>query len=132
MEQVKSFFKEYWPFLLLSFLGFILKFALLGERPLHHDESLHAQYGKYFANSFSTGFYKYDPMLHGPFLYHLQALWHWIAAPLSKAQVRFIPAFLGCLLSLSPLLFRNRLNKNQLFFIMLFLAISPTFTYWSR
>lgn len=132
MEQVKSFFKEYWPFLLLSFLGFILKFSLLGERPLHHDESLHAQYGKYFANSFSTGFYKYDPMLHGPFLYHLQALWHWIAAPLSKAQVRFIPAFLGCLLSLSPLLFRNKLNKKQLFFIMLFLAISPTFTYWSR
>ncbi len=132
MEQVKSFLKEYWPFLLLSLFGFILKFSFLEDRPLHHDESLHAQYGKYFANSFSTGFYKYDPMLHGPFLYHLQALWHWVAAPLSKAQVRFIPALLGCLLSLAPLLFRRRLNKRQLFFIMLFLAISPTFTYWSR
>lgn len=132
MEQVKSFIKEYWPFLLISLIGLFLKFTLLGERPLHHDESLHAQYGKYFANSFTKGFYKYDPMLHGPFLYNLQALWHSIAQPLSKAQVRFIPAMIGFLISLSPLIFRRRMTKRQLFFIMLFFAISPTFTYWSR
>lgn len=132
MEQVKAFIKVYWPYLLISLIGLVLKFSFIEARPLSHDESLHAQYGKYFANSFTSGFYKYDPMLHGPFLYHLQALWHWIAAPLSKAQVRFIPMLLGFLISLAPLLFRNRLSKRQLFFIMLFLAISPTFTYWSR
>ncbi len=132
MEQVKSFIKDYWIFLFICLIGLAFKFYNLGDRPLHHDESLHALYGKYFANSFTSGFYKYDPMLHGPLLYNIQGLWHWLAEPLSKAQVRFIPALIGFLISLSPLLFTSKLNKRQLLFLTTFLAISPCFTYWSR
>ena len=132
MEKVKNFILDNRLYLCIAFFGLILKFAFLGERALHHDESLHAQYGKYFANSFTKGFYKYDPLLHGPLLYNLQAIWHWFVSPFYNGAVRFIPAFLGFLVSLSPIFFKKKLSKQSVFFITLFLAISPTFTYWSR
>lgn len=132
MAKVIHYLKNEWPFFLIALIGLVLKCIDLGERPLHHDESLHAQYGRYFANSFTTGFYKYDPLLHGPLLYHLQGLWHKIAAPLNNAGVRFIPVVLGFLLSLAPLAFRSKLPKTSLLFISAFFALSPTFTYWSR
>lgn len=132
MEKVKSFLKEGWPFLLLATIGLCFKLYGLGDRPLHHDESLHAQYGKYFANSFSKGFYKYDPLLHGPLLYHLQGFWTWLAGPLDKFSLRIIPVVIGFVLSLTPLLFLKRVNRTTLLFIASFLALSPTFTFWSR
>lgn len=132
MEKVVNFLKQERIFFLIALFGLILKVTLLGDRPLHHDESLHAQYGKYFANSFTKGYYKYDPLLHGPLLYHLQGLWTWLAGPLTNSGVRFIPVVLGFLISLSPLAFLKYANRTSLLFITLFLSISPTFTYWSR
>src|SRR5690606_35684042 len=113
-------------------LGLILKLFWLDIRPLHHDESLHAQYGKYFANSFTRGFYKYDPLLHGPLLYHLQGLWTWLAGPLSKFGVRIPAVFFGFLISLSPILFRKYLKPISTSFLVLFFTLSTTFNYWSR
>lgn len=132
MEKVKGFIFQNKSYLLIALFGLVLKFLFLGERALHHDESLHAQYGKYFANSFTTGFYKYDPLLHGPLLYNLQAIWHWFIGPLYNTAVRFIPVLLGFIVSLSPLMFKSRLGKKSLYFLILFLSISPTFTFWSR
>jgi len=132
LEKIKEFIFNNKNYLLIAIFGLVLKFLFLGERALHHDESLHAQYGKYFANSFTKGFYKYDPLLHGPLLYNLQAIWHWIVDPLYNSAVRFIPAFLGFIVSLSPLLFKSRISKKSLYFLILFLSISPTFTFWSR
>ena len=47
------------------------RFYQLDVRPFHHDES---QYVKYSYDLYRGLGYKYDPMLHGPFLYHLNAL----------------------------------------------------------
>src|SRR5690606_32250030 len=58
--------------------------------------------------------------------------WTWIAGPLGKSGIRFISVLLGFLLSLSPLLFRKHVSKISLLFVTTFLAISPSFTYWSR
>lgn len=132
MEQVKSFIKREWPIIVIALIGLVFKLLFLADRPLHHDESLHAQYGKYFANSFTRGFYKYDPLLHGPLLYNLQGLWHWIASPLGKSGVRALPVLLGFLISLSPLLFSKKLSRNALILLSCFFALSPSFTYWSR
>ena len=49
----------------------ISRFAALGDRPLHHDESIHA-YQSYTLSK--GGDWRYDPAYHGPFLYYLNAL----------------------------------------------------------
>ena len=55
----------------LMIFAIIMRLDHIGQRPIHHDESLHALYGKYFHDSPKTQYYKYDPLLHGPLLYHL-------------------------------------------------------------
>lgn len=49
----------------------LTRFWDLGSRALHHDESLHA----YFSWLLATGQnYVHDPLMHGPFLFHFNAL----------------------------------------------------------
>src|SRR5215211_6736420 len=47
----------------------------LGDRALHHDETLHAAYSwrLYTGQGFA-----HDPLLHGPFLYHITALMYFL------------------------------------------------------
>ena len=48
----------------------LTRFWDLGSRALHHDESLHA----YFSWLLATGQnYAHDPLMHGPFLFHMNA-----------------------------------------------------------
>src|SRR3972149_42773 len=56
---------------LLVILAALLRFWDLGLRALHHDESLHAVYSWYL---FTGQGYRHDPMMHGPFQFHLSAL----------------------------------------------------------
>src|SRR5678816_2840518 len=51
-------------------IAFSLRFFNLGDRALHHDESIHAQWSW----SLLQGQYKHSPIFHGPFYYHAQAL----------------------------------------------------------
>ena len=51
--------------------GFLLRFYNLGARGMSHDESLHTLYAYYL---FNEGRYEHNPMMHGPFRYHLTAL----------------------------------------------------------
>lgn len=132
MEKIIRHLEAHWPIYIIAFISLTAKVLFLDERPMHHDESLHAQYGKYFANSFTNGYYKYDPLLHGPFLYHLQGLWTWLFGPFEKFGARSLAVIFGFSLSLSPLLFRHKIKRTTLYFIMFVLAISPSFTFWSR
>jgi predicted membrane-bound mannosyltransferase len=59
-------------FVLLFLLAALLtRFYQLGERPLHHDESIHAFQSNTLAKD---GTWRYDPAYHGPFLYYANAL----------------------------------------------------------
>ena len=67
------------PFGAIILLGAILRFWGLGDKPLHHDESLHAYYSlqlmhnmENWATCFSptVSCYQYNPLLHGPFQFH--------------------------------------------------------------
>ncbi len=49
----------------------VLRFWGLGHMALHHDESLHAEFSYYLYNGHG---YKHDPLMHGPFLFHANAL----------------------------------------------------------
>jgi predicted membrane-bound mannosyltransferase/sugar lactone lactonase YvrE len=63
------------------FFGLILtiaaftRFFILGDRTMSHDESLHT----YYAWRFSEGFgYQHNPMMHGPFQFHILALTYFL------------------------------------------------------
>ena len=112
-------------------IGLILRWFDLDVRPLHHDESLHAIYGKYFHDNPSWGFYKYSPILHGPLLYNLLPYVYEVLGQ-TKFAARFLSAFLGSLFLFAPLLFRAYLNRISLITLTGLLALAPAFTYWAR
>lgn len=122
----------YWVGLgLIIVLGILARFYLISERPFHHDESLNAIYGRYFYNHPQTQFYKYDPMLHGPFLYNLYPFFYQILEE-SKLTARLVMALMGSFLIFIPFILRSKLSKTALFLSTLFIATSPTLIYWSR
>src|SRR3972149_5922696 len=60
-------------FLLL--LAVISRFANLGYQGFHHDESIHCLHAWNIAyKEQGPATYRYDPVYHGPFLYHWGAL----------------------------------------------------------
>src|SRR5450759_3273660 len=79
---------DWLPFWGVILLGAILRFWGLGDKPLHHDESLHAYYSWQLMLNMqhwtwcinppvsNPGYscYAYNPRLHGPFQFHAIAL----------------------------------------------------------
>src|SRR5918999_5664143 len=55
----------------LVLVGLLLRIHRLGERSIHHDESLHGLYSWYL---YVGRGYTHDPMMHGPWLFHITAL----------------------------------------------------------
>jgi len=87
------------PFWGVILLGAILRFWGLGDKPLHHDESLHAYYSLQLLNNMEhwwwcinpppQGYscYTYNPLLHGPFQFHFIALVYKISQLLGAATM---------------------------------------------
>ena len=63
----------------------------LGDRALHHDETLHAFFSWLI---FHGEGYVHDPLLHGPFLYFFGALIYFLFS-VSDATARLGPALFG-------------------------------------
>ncbi len=132
MELKKIFSRNEWIFFgLIISVGLFLRWYGLDIRPLHHDESLNAIYGRYFYNDPEISYYKYNPMLHGPLLYHILPFIYQVLG-VSKFAIRFLPALLGSLFLFSPLLFRRFFNTKTIILQTLLIAISPSLIYWSR
>lgn len=124
-------YKHTLAYFLICFLFILLRLYEVDLRPLHHDESLHGAYSLYFFQDPLTGFYKYDPLLHGPFLYHTIPWFYWIFG-LTKYALRFPAVLFSSALLFIPILFREKLNKSLIFLTLVLLGTSPTLTYWSR
>ena len=58
-------------YLVLILIAAVTRFWDLGSRALHHDESLHAYYSWIFSEGDN---YVHNPLMHGPLLFHLDAL----------------------------------------------------------
>ena len=112
-------------------LGLFLRLYHLEDRALHHDESLHGVYSLYYLLNPKLSYYKYNPLLHGPFLYHIIPWFYWII-DISKWSLRLPAAILGSLFIITPIFFRRYLSKNLMIFASLLIALGPTFVYWSR
>ena len=139
------------PFLGVILLGAVLRFWGLGDKPLHHDESLHAYYSLQLLNNMAhwtwcinpppQGYscYIYTPLLHGPFQFHFIALVYKISqllgAPdngVNTTTVRILAATLGSAIVALPFFLRDYLGNVGAWLACLLLAVSPSMVYFSR
>ncbi len=118
----------FWGFILV---GLCLRWLQLDVRPFHHDESLHGMYGKYFFDWPDHNYYKYSPMLHGPFLYNLLRLVYNTLGE-SDWAARAPIALVGSLLLFVPYFFRQFLTQSTVLVLTGAVALSPTLVYWAR
>ncbi|MBT7610419.1 MAG: TIGR03663 family protein [Bacteriovoracaceae bacterium] len=115
----------------LILLGILLRFFHIDLRPFHHDESLNAIYGRYFYHHPTTHYYKYHPMLHGPFLYCVYPFWYQIFGT-TISSARIFMATMGSALLFLPYIFRSYLKSNIVLLLTGFLATAPSLIYWAR
>jgi len=100
----------------------------LGSKPLHHDESLFGYYGYFFA---TTGYYEYDPVLHGPLLIELTAgIFHFLGD--SDLTLRLVSFFSGLVLFPLVLALRPWLGPRATLLALLMMLFSPDLCYYSR
>ena len=106
----------------------LTRFWDLGSRALHHDESLHA----WFSYNYAIGKgYQHDPLMHGPFLFHLNALVYALFGA-TDASSRYGPAFFGVILVMLPILLRPLIGRWGALICAFLLLISPSILYYSR
>ncbi|HET7094025.1 MAG TPA: hypothetical protein VFI22_11115, partial [Thermomicrobiales bacterium] len=102
----------------------LTRFWDLGSRALHHDESLHS----YFSWLLATGQgYTHDPLMHGPFLFHFNALSYMLFGA-TDATSRATAAIAGVATVAMPWLLRGprQLGRWGALFASFLLLISPT------
>jgi uncharacterized protein (TIGR03663 family) len=128
---------EQWAFFGLFVLAAVLRLWGLGDKPLHHDESLHAYYSWQFLINPSE--YLYDPLLHGPFLFHIVPVFFVLGkifgAPdngIDNFTARLLPALMG--MAMVPMIYylRSYIGRYGALAAALLLAVSPSFVYYSR
>ena len=115
-------------FVFILLISFLSKIWGLGDRVMHHDESLHAYYAWELA--FGEG-YQHNPMLHGPLQMEAIALVFKIFGD-SDFTARFLHALLGSFLVFLPYFFRSKLGNLGAIFSALLIAVSPSLLYFSR
>lgn len=114
--------------LILLVLALATRFYRLGERPLHHDESIHAFQSSTLAKE---GTWRYDPAYHGPFLYYANALVYKIAG-VNNTTARFLPAVFGLILIAFAFPLSRWIGKEAAVAYAVLVLISPHLTYFSR
>jgi uncharacterized protein (TIGR03663 family) len=135
---------ENWVWIGVLLLATVLRFWGLGDKPLHHDESMHAYFSLAFAQNPSS--YSYDPLLHGPFQFHAEGLMfafilglqtifvHGVSGNpwITDATARIVPALFGIGIVALPLGLRRELGRYGALTAAFLLAVSPMFVYFSR
>ncbi|MBX3071404.1 MAG: TIGR03663 family protein [Thermomicrobiales bacterium] len=117
-------------YLLMVVAAILSRFWDLGSKTLHHDESLHTYYSWELA--VGRG-YVHDPLMHGPFLFHANALVYWLFGA-TDATSRYMPALFGVFIVALPWLLRGPqfLGRWGALAASFFFLISPTILYQSR
>lgn len=114
--------------LALIVFGLGVRLTALGNRPLHHDESLDAWFSWRFLNGSFDG---YDPIYHGPLRFYLTAAVFWLIGE-SEATARLLAALTGAAVVGLPWLWRKDLGQGGVVAAVGLLAVSPSMLYFSR
>ncbi|MFB6094152.1 MAG: flippase activity-associated protein Agl23 [Halanaeroarchaeum sp.] len=112
----------------IALLAVAIRLTLLGRRVFHWDE---ARVGYWILQYVATGTWSYRPILHGPFLFHVNAALFSLLGP-TDFVARSVVALVGGALPLAALLFRERLDRIEVVALALFLALNPVLVYYSR
>lgn len=121
-------YREALAYTAILLAGFLLRVWGLGDRAMHHDESLHAYYSWRF---FVGQGYSYDPLMHGPFQFELVPLLYLIIGP-GELAARLLAALLGTMMVILPFFLRHHLTRPGALLASLMIAISPGMVYFSR
>ncbi|HEY6065372.1 MAG TPA: flippase activity-associated protein Agl23, partial [Thermoanaerobaculia bacterium] len=113
---------------LFALLAIGTRFWQLGDRPLHHDESIHAHQSY---TLMKEGTWRYDPAYHGPFLYYANAFMYRVFG-VSNTTARLLPAIFGLLLIAAAVPLSRWIGRPAAIAYALLVLISPHFTYFSR
>lgn len=118
---------RYWQLVMgLLVIGIALRQFNLGWFPFSHDESIHAWYAENFQD------YKFDPVYHGPLLYHLIAMCFALFGK-NDFAARLAPSLLGIgalLIVLGP--GRRWLGSRGALWSLGLLTISPVMVTYQR
>lgn len=106
----------------------VLRLWELGERAMHHDESLDAWWSWRFRNGQYDG---YDPVYHGPLRFYITAGFYEVFGE-SEATARLFSALAGTAAVGLPWYLRRELKYVGTVTAAFALAISPTMLYYSR
>jgi len=106
----------------------VTRFWDLGSRAQHHDESMHSFYSW---ELFRGKGFVHNPLLHGPFLYHANALIYFLFGA-SDYSSRVAPALFGVSIVIAPYFLRKWLGRYGALAAAAMFAISPGFLYFSR
>jgi uncharacterized protein (TIGR03663 family) len=106
----------------------VTRFWDLGSRSYNHDESLHTLYSWYL---YEGRGYKHDPMMHGPFQFHFNALIYFLFGD-NDYTGRILPAIFGVLGVSLPLCLRRWLGRVGALVCAGMIAMAPDIFYYSR
>jgi uncharacterized protein (TIGR03663 family) len=115
---------------LFVLFGILTRFWDLGSRALHHDESLHAVYSWYLYVGNGSG-YKHDPLMHGPWLFHITAFIFWLFGD-TDFTVRVSSVLFGLGVLVFPWFLRRWIGTRGMLATTFLTLISPSFLYYSR
>jgi uncharacterized protein (TIGR03663 family) len=111
-------------------VAIFLRLYMLGDRPYHHDESIHAFFSWKIVTD-GVGNYQYDPVYHGPLLYYSTALVLWLfGASDFTGRLSAVLFGLGVLAFAWPL--RRYIGRWAALAFLVLVTFSPALTYFTR
>ncbi|WP_338728199.1 flippase activity-associated protein Agl23 [Haladaptatus sp. DJG-WS-42] len=112
----------------IAAVALIARLIFLGDRVAHWDEGRVAYWTLRYAE---TGVWEYRPIVHGPFLFHVNKYMFALLGP-SDFSMRLIVALVGGILPLSAWNFREHLRDLEVAVLAGLLALNPLLLYYSR
>ncbi len=129
--------REAFPWTLSYYVGFFIIIGLclrwwgLELRPLHHDESIHVMFGRYFFDFPNDNFYKYNPEYHGPLLYNALRFVYDTFGDF-EWSARALMCVMGSIMLFLPWALRRFFSPGIVIALTAALSLSPTMIYWSK
>ena len=117
-----------WAYIALLLMTIFTRFDHLGAKPHHHDESMHSFYSYQL---FKDGDYEYNPMMHGPFQFHGNALMYYLFG-VSNATSRYLAASFGLLTVVLAMFLSPFKGRTAAFLATTLIVFSPSFMYFDR
>jgi predicted membrane-bound mannosyltransferase/sugar lactone lactonase YvrE len=115
-------------YLVFIAIAILTRFWALGDRGMSHDESLHVYYSW---NLYKGGGFAHTPLMHGPFLFHINALIYSIFGA-DDFTGRISTAIFGVALVALPYFMRRWLGRTGGLLVSFMLLISPSIWYHGR